>query len=192
MAVAVVALLAGCAGTGAGSPDGTPPSATVVLSAAAVVPSAGAVPLPVSAVPVPPISARSGASCALGAPPLPSVDPSASIDPNDPMQRIRHILAEQYRPTPRRGVVPEAAALGAEACIRSLKIQFSLLMAGGQNVPDKPAIDAALRSAGLTKIIVGSGPAFGASTGAACVYGTFIATEPAFTISPPAADGSCP
>jgi hypothetical protein len=65
-------------------------------------------------------------------------------------------------------------------------------MAGGQNVPDKPAIDAALSSAGLTKIVVGSGPAFAASTGVACAYGTFIATEPVFTIGPPTADGSCP
>jgi hypothetical protein len=59
-------------------------------------------------------------------------------------------------------------------------------------VPDKKTIDEALRTAGLTKIFVRSGPAFAASTGAACVYGTFDEAGPAFTIGPLATDGSCP
>jgi hypothetical protein len=122
---------------------------------------------------------------------MPSVDPSASFDITDPQQRTRRALAEQFRPTPRRGVVPQAAVPGAEACVHALRIHFSLLASGSRSVPDEPAIDAALRSAGLTKIAVRSGPAFAASTGAACIHGTFTGTGPAFTIGPLTTDNAC-
>ena len=147
-----------------------------------------------AAVPVPviPAPARSGeASCARGATPMPSLDPSASFDVNDPEQRSRRVLAEQYRPTPRRGVVPESAVPGAEACVLALRMHFTLLTSGSRTVPDERAIGAALSSAGLMKIVVRSGPIFAASTGAACVHGTLTAAGPAFTIGPLAADKSC-
>lgn len=122
---------------------------------------------------------------------MPSVDPSASFDINDPRQRAQRVLAEQFRPTPRRGTVPQAAVLGAEACVYFLRLQFSLLMSGSATVPDASAIDATLRAAGLAKVLVRPGPIFAASTGAACIYGTFTPAGPAFTIGPLGTDGSC-
>ncbi|MDY7087652.1 MAG: hypothetical protein SYR96_21395 [Actinomycetota bacterium] len=71
-------------------------------------------------------------------------------------------------------------------------MQFSLLTVGSRTAPEEQAIEAALHSAGLAKIVVRRGPVFAASTGAACVYGSFTATGPTFIISQPAADGSCP
>ncbi|WP_412746438.1 hypothetical protein [Krasilnikovia sp. MM14-A1004] len=117
------------------------------------------------------------------------MDPS--IDINDPRQRALLTLAQQYHPVPRRGVVPEAAVPGAEACVNALTMQFVLLAGGSRAVPDRRAVDAALRSAGLVDIVVRAGPTFAASTGAACVYGRFSAAGPAFEIGPPATDGSC-
>jgi hypothetical protein len=122
---------------------------------------------------------------------MPYLDPSASFDVNDPGQRARRVLAEQHRPTPTRGVVPKAAIAGAEACVYLLKMQFALLTAGSRTAPNEQSIEAALRSAGLMKIVVRSGPVFAAFTGGACVYGSFTATVPAFITGPPAADGSC-
>ena len=195
LVVATSVLLTSCAGPGntPGNPEPTPGSVTAVISAANAG-SAVAAPRPV---PAPARSgatpARSGAaSCAQGAMPMPSLDPSTSFDVNDPVQRARRALAERHRPTPRRGPVPEAAVPGAEACIYALKLHFSLLTSGSQTVPDNQAIGAALNTAGLTKIVVRPGPTFAASTGAACVHGTFTTTGPAFTIAPLAADGSCP
>lgn len=189
--IVVVALLAGCARSGA-TPAGT--VQVTAVASAAVVSGAAAVPLPVpSAAPasVVPAPVRSGeAACARGARPLPSVDPSASFDVDDPRQRTQRSLAQQYSPAPRRGGVPAAAVPGAEACIHALKLQLSL-RADGARVPDGPAVDAALRAVGLTKIVVGPGSTFAASTGAACIVGTYAATGPAFTIGPEDADGSC-
>ena len=181
--VAVMGLLTGCATPG--ETPASPRSVTVVVSAA----DPGS---PAVAPPMTPDPAQSDrASCAWGAKPMPSVDPSASFDMSDPQERARRVLAEQYRPTPRRGVVAAAAVPGAEACVRALRIEFSLLTAGSPAAPDDPAIERALRSAGLTKIVIRSGPVWAASTGGACVYGTFTAAGPAFTIGPPAIDGSC-
>jgi hypothetical protein len=193
MAVVAAVLVTGCArpdDIAAGSPEAAPSRITVVVSAAggasAVVPP----PVPASITPAPALSGE--ASCARAAMPMPSVDPSASFDINDPRQRALRMLAEQYRPTPRRGAVPQAAVPGAEACVHALSIEFTLLASGSRAVPDEREIDEALRAAGLMKIFVRSGPAFAASTGAACVYGTFTEAGPAFTIGPPAIDGSCP
>jgi hypothetical protein len=120
-----------------------------------------------------------------------SLDPSASFDVNDPGQRARRVLAAQHRPTPTRGLVPKAAIAGAEDCVYLLKMQFALLTTGSRTAPDEQAIGVALRSAGLMKIVVDSGPVFAAFTGGACVYGSFTATVPAFIIGQPAPDGSC-
>jgi hypothetical protein len=189
----VVALLAGCAPPGAsetGSP--APGSDTVVTVSGAASPTTVVLvpsPAPASAIPAPAPSGE--ASCARGATLMPSVDPSTSFDINDPQQRALRVLAEQFRPTPRRGTVPQAAVPGAEACVYVLRLQFSLLTSGFRSVPDASAIDRTLRAAGLAKIVIRPGPVFAASTGAACVYGTFTAAGPAFTIGPLGTDGSC-
>jgi len=122
---------------------------------------------------------------------MPAVDPSASYDSGDPQQRARRALADQHHPTPRRGTVPPAAVPGAEACVYVLRLQFSLLTSGFRSVPEGPAVDDTLRAAGLTSVVVGAGPVFAASTGAACVYGAFAAAGPEFSIGPLGADGAC-
>nr|WP_296073759.1 hypothetical protein [uncultured Actinoplanes sp.] len=116
---------------------------------------------------------------------------SVSFDLGDPRQRALHALAQQNRPTPRRGVVPEAAVPGAEACVRALRVRFALLTAGASSAPGGPEIDAALRSAGLLKITVRAAGAFAASTGEACIYGSFGAAGPEFAIGPVATGGAC-
>lgn len=177
-------VLGGCARQGSNpqDPTGTVPvvvSGTAVASAAVI-----QRPGPASAVPVP-VAPRPGeASCAWGATPRFSLDPSASYDASDPEQRMRRALAEQNPPTPRRGSVPDTAVPGAEACVHALQLKFNLLARASGTPPDEEAIGAALRSAGLTKIVVRPGPAFAASTGAACVRGTFTASGPAFSITP--------
>jgi hypothetical protein len=87
--------------------------------------------------------------------------------------------------------VPETAVPGAEACVHALEIQFSLLMRGSRETPDEPSIDSALRSVGLTKIVIGSESSFAASTGAACVYGTVTTAGPDFAIGPATAGRPC-
>jgi hypothetical protein len=160
---------------------------TVQVSGAG--PARSAVPAP-----APPVvaSARAGeVSCALGRPPLRPADLPPSFDVNDPRQRALRSLAQQYRPTPLRGPVPDDAVRGAEACVQVLRVTFSLITAGARSTPSASQVDTALTSAGLTNIAVASGPVFGASTGAACLFGTFAAEGPRFTIGPLAADGSC-
>jgi hypothetical protein len=189
MAAAAAVLLTGCARPGdlqAGSPEAAPGSVTVVVSAAGAASPAVPAPVPASMTPAP----SGKASCAMAATAMPSVDPSASFDINDPRQRALRELAQQ-QPTPQRGVVPQAAVPGAEACVHALNIRFTLLTSGSRTVPDEQAIDETLRAAGLTNIVIRSGPAFAASTGAACIYGTFTTAEPAFAIGPPTTDGSC-
>jgi hypothetical protein len=190
---AAAVLLAGCAGNNpAGPSEGTPRTVTVVVSATAASPGGPAPVASAARVPAIPASAMSGeATCAWGARPMPSLDPSASFDVNDPGQRARRVLAEQHRPTPTRGVVPKAGIAGAEACVYLLRTQFALLTTGSRTAPDERAIEVALRSAGLTNIVVRSGPVFAAFTGGACVYGSFTATVPAFIIGPSTAAGSC-
>ncbi|MFC3738546.1 hypothetical protein ACFOS3_15945 [Paractinoplanes deccanensis] len=189
-AAAMMMALAGCAAPGTGRPGSTPASAvTVTVTGEMRAPSAGAVPrsaMPASAMPLPP-PRRDEATCARGALPRPTVDPSASFDLNDARERARRALAQQNPPTARRGVVPEAAVPGAEACVHALRIQFSLLEAAGSERPD---LGAALRSAGLTQIVVAS-PSFAASTGSACLYGTLTPAGPTFAIGPVTAGKPC-
>jgi hypothetical protein len=184
MAVLAAVLLGGCAQPG-GAPS-PPISVTVVASASVEVRTMPArpVPGPASAVALPP-PRRGEASCARGATPMPSLPPS--FDLNDPRQRALHALTQQHEPTPRRGTVPEAAVPGAEACIYLLRMNFSLLTAGSPSPPGTAPVEAALRSAGLMRIVVRPGPVFAASTGAACLSGRFTTDGPAFTIGPPAA-----
>ncbi|WP_433366676.1 hypothetical protein ACQPZX_38180 [Actinoplanes sp. CA-142083] len=171
--VATVALLGGCAQPG--SAPGIARSAAVDGAA----PSAGQ-------------GLPDAVSCARDAAPTPYSDPSSSFDVSDPEQRARRALEAQRKPTPRRAGVPETAVAGAESCVQFLMRHFTLLTTGFRSVPDESAIDTALRSAGLEQVVVGAGPAFAASTGAACVYGTFTGSGLDFAIGPRAADGSCP
>jgi hypothetical protein len=176
--VAVV-MTAGCAGNDPAVPaDGA--SRTVgVADGSKAAPVASAIPAP----------ATSGeASCTREAQPMPAPGSSASSDVND---RARRALAGQRRPSPTRGVVPEAAVSGAETCIDLLRREFALIEAGSRTAPDERAIKRALGSAGLVHVVVRSGPVFAASTGAACIHGDLTRTEPGFIIGPPAADGLC-
>ncbi|MDI6099568.1 hypothetical protein QLQ12_13270 [Actinoplanes sp. NEAU-A12] len=190
VAVAVVLSLTGCAGPGAGRPGSQatgPDRVAVVVTATGVAPPGVVVPIPS---PVPPPGSAT-AACARAAMPRPAIDPSASFVVRDPGEGARRALAQKHRPTPRRGVVPEAAVPGAQACVDALRTEFALRMRGSHETPGGPVIDVSLRSAGLTQIVIGSA-SFAASTGAACVYGTFAAAGPEFAIGPVAADGSCP
>jgi hypothetical protein len=184
-AVIAAGLLVGCAQPGVAPAD--PPSRFAGVVRASSAPS---VPRPVA------VSGQPGEpgqpSCARDARPVPSIDPSASFDLSDAQQRALRALAAQNRPTPRRGAVPEAAVPAAEACVQDLRRHFTLLTANASGVPDESTVDAALRSAGLTKIVVRPGQGFAASTGTACLYGTFTEPVPDFAIGPRAADGSCP
>jgi hypothetical protein len=186
-AVMVAVALAGCA-----RPEHASGSerVTVVVSASAAAAPGVAVPMaPVSPGPAPP---RSGeAACARDARPAPAVNPSASFNLDDPGERARRALAQQDRPVPRRGALPESAVPGAEACVRALEIHFSLLMRGSGIAPSGPAIGAALTSAGLTGIVVGDDASFVASTGAACVHGAITRSGPSFVIGPVTVGGSC-
>jgi hypothetical protein len=84
-----------------------------------------------------------------------------------------------------------AAVPGAEACVQALEIRFSLLMRGSRAAPDESTIDSALRSVGLTDVVIGPESSFAASTGSACVYGTFTPAGPDFAIGPASAGRSC-
>jgi hypothetical protein len=120
------------------------------------------------------------------------VYPSASWDVNDARERARRALLAANAPTPRRGAVPEDAVPGAEACVYLLRLRFSLLTSGSGTAPARAEIEHSLRSLGLTEVVLEPGPVFAASTGAACIHGTFTEDDPSFTISPLAVDGSCP
>jgi hypothetical protein len=180
--VAAAVTTTGCAAVdSAGPPDGAPRTAAASI----------AVPTPeISVVGASPVRAPTP-SCVRDAEPVPAPGPSASVVLTDREQRARRALAAQRRPTATRGVVPKDAIPGAEACIQFLRMQFSLLSAGSRTSPDPTAVEAALHSAGLTTIVVGRGPVFSASTGAACLHGDLSVPEPAFIIGPLAADGSC-
>lgn len=175
---AAAVMAAGCAATD-----------TADVTGANAVPAPDVSLVEASAMPAP--AASGEALCARGATPMPAPDPSASFDLNDPEQRARRTLAEQRRPSVVRGVVPEGAVAGAEACVHVLSMEFSLLTAGSRTPPDVAAIEAALRSAGLTNVVISPGPVFVASTGSACLRGDFPSTGPAFIIGPVAEDGSC-
>lgn len=123
---------------------------------------------------------------------MPAGSLPASLGADEAREQARRALMEQRRQIPRRGAVPEAAVPGAEACVHALEIHFSLLMRGSREAPGEPEIDAALRSAGLTEIVVSPRPSFAGSTGAACVYGSFTAAGPEFVIGPAAPGRPCP
>jgi hypothetical protein len=179
-AAVTMAVLSGCA-----APDDT--SGDSPSSAASVM-------VPHSAGLSPPVfrGQPGGAACVDDATSIPAAGAKSGAAPSDADERARRALQAQQHPTPRRSGVPEAAIPGAEACVQILRRNFALLTTGFRTVPDQPAVDTALRSADLTRIVVRDGPAFAGSTGAACLYGTFTGTGLDFVIGPPAVDGSCP
>jgi hypothetical protein len=116
-------------------------------------------------------------------------DPNDFDDPDGVLERRRALEALQS-PVPRRGEVPAAAVPAAEACVRLLQAELTLLgvSAGG---PADTAVEAALRRAGLRNPVVKPGPAFAGSTGSACVVGSFAGTRPSLVIAPLDPAGAC-
>ncbi len=107
----------------------------------------------------------------------PGADPGAE-------ERQRRALESQHSPVPRRGDVPPEAVAGAEECVRLLLLEFTLRAAGSGRAPDEADTRAALTNAGLLQPVVVAGPAFAASTGEACIVGTFTDGRPAMTLTP--------
>lgn len=108
----------------------------------------------------------------------------------DAAERRRRALAEANPPLPRRAGVPEAAAARAESCARRISPELTLLSVTG--APDDNAIRQILTTAGLDQVAIRPGPAFAASTGRACLYGTLTSDHPKLSIGPLAPNGSCP
>jgi hypothetical protein len=100
------------------------------------------------------------------------------------------VLEANNTPVPTRGAVKPSVIPAAENCVHLLSLRFSLLAAGDKALTE-PTVRAELLDAGLTGVIVDPGPTFAASTGQACVVGTFTAGTPIFAITPLAGDGSC-
>jgi hypothetical protein len=197
---------AACAQPG-NTPGGTPTvtSRTLQASAAPVSPGPGPIPRPATGVsrrpgvaecaqpanpvarPVPshprgagPDDAgrpRAAGSIGAGTVPPPEADPGTE-------ERRRRVLESQQSPVPRRGDVPPGAVAGAEECVRLLLLDFTLRTAGSGRAPDEAGIRAALTNAGLLQPVVVAGPAFAASTGEACIVGTFPDGKPAMILTP--------
>ena len=110
---------------------------------------------------------------------------------DDAEERRRKALESQQTPVPRRGDVPAAAIPGAEACVRLLQIEFTLQAAATGAAPADAAIQATLLKVGLRKPVVKPGPAFAASTGSACITGTFVGADPSKAIAPLNPAGAC-
>jgi len=138
---------------------------------------------------------RPGAACdgRAGRIPPPATttpDPQPSAE-SEAAARARRALEAANPPVPRRGPIQGDAAALAESCVRTLRLELTLLTGGRGGRPEEPALLRTLTSQGLSGITVGSGAAFAASTGAACVYGTFTADGPELSIGPLAANGTC-
>ncbi len=204
----VAAAATACARPG-NTPGGTPAETSRALHASAVVvrPDADPVPrvatgaarrpglAPCAQPPEPiakpvPSRARGATAHPRGAGPNDAGPPPAA-DPAEAEQRRRQVLDAQQSPPPRRGVVAPGAATGAEQCIAVLRQELALRTAGADRAPGEADIRAALEGAGLTRPVVRPGPRFAASTGEACVLGTFTGGTAAFTIAALPADGSC-
>lgn len=110
---------------------------------------------------------------------------------SDAAARSRRALEAANPPIPRRGPVQGDAAAIAESCVRTLRLELTLLTGGRGGRPGEPALLRTLTSQGLSGITVGNESAFAASTGTACVYGAFTAEGPELSIGPLAANGTC-
>ena len=141
------------------------------------------------AAPDPDNRAAAVSSLAIGTDRLAAVPVPRATD--DAEERRRKALESQQTPVPRRGDVPAAAIPGAEACVRLLQIEFTLQAAATGAAPADAAIQATLLKVGLRKPVVKPGPAFAASTGSACITGTFVGAEPSMTIAPLNPAGAC-
>ena len=141
------------------------------------------------------VKLRPGAVCdgRVGKTPRPATttpDPQLTAE-SEAAARSRRALEAANPPIPRRGPVRGDAAAVAESCVRTLRLELTLLTGGRGGRPGEPALMRALTSQGLSGITVGNGSAFAASTGTACVYGTFTAEGPELSIGPLATNGTC-
>ncbi|RSM48833.1 hypothetical protein DMB66_45895 [Actinoplanes sp. ATCC 53533] len=141
------------------------------------------------------VGPRPGAVCdgragRIPRPPTTTPDPQLSAE-SDAAARARRALEAANPPIPRRGPVRDDAAAIAESCVRTLRLELTLLTGGRGGRPGEPALLRTLTSKGLSGITVGKESAFAASTGTACVYGTFTAEGPELTIGPLAANDTC-
>ena len=195
--VVVVAAASACARPGDTPPAGTPEVRTSVQVYASAMPAGSrvaAVPVPAtgSALPATGSALPRAPSCAARPVPVPKPEPEPERSEdrrrgsgaNDAGDRARRALEAQRTPVPTVGVVPPAAIPGAEECVRLLSLEFNLLAGGSGRVPDDAGIRAALEKNGLTGIVIRPGPAFAASTGRACIRGTFPAGVPDMMMSP--------
>jgi hypothetical protein len=149
---------------------------------------------------VTPQRSRGGGPNDAGPPRPRSPDPNDILDfptdlPDGPLPQPSDDAAERRRkalqpsPVPRRGEVPAAAIPAAEACVRQLQMELTLLGASGNL--QAAAVEAVLLRAGLRDPVVEPGPAFAASTGSACIVGSFTGTEPSLAIAPLTQAGAC-
>lgn len=188
--LALVAAGTACAGSAGRPPDAAPDRSTSVQLSARPAEPGGAV-LGPSSMTRSPADSAGAPSCADAPPAVAQPAPGTSAGPldGDAAERQRRVLQAQPA-VPQRPNVPPAAVPGAEACVRLLQLEFSLRGAGTGRL-DERAVRAALESVGLTAVNVGRGPVFTASTGRACILGTFPADRPAMEIAPLGAGGDC-
>jgi hypothetical protein len=106
-------------------------------------------------------------------------------------ERARRALEAANPPIPRRAPVPPEAAAVAEACARKLQPELTLLAASPGGLADDKILRTMLTNAGLTTITIQPGPAFAATAGKACVYGTFPNGKPELSIGPQQPNGTC-
>ena len=183
----LTASLTACARPG-NTPSGTPTATSrtvTVWATAAPAPPIGLVPSRLATTPGP---ACGSSTTGVRKPPATTPDPQISPE-SEAAARARRALEAANPPVPRRGPVPDEAA--AESCARTLRMELTLLTSGRGETPQEPALRRTLTAMGLSGITVGAGSAFAASTGTACVYGTFTADGPELSIGPLGADGTC-
>jgi hypothetical protein len=79
----------------------------------------------------------------------------------------------------------------AESCVRTLRQELTLLTAGRAGRPDESALRRTLTAMGLSGISMGRESDFAASTGSACIYGTFTPEGPELSIGPLTRNSAC-
>lgn len=79
----------------------------------------------------------------------------------------------------------------AESCAQTLRQELTLLTAGRAGRPDESALQRTLTAMGLSGISIGRESDFAASTGDACIYGTFTAKGPELSIGPLTPNDTC-
>ncbi|MEV4640237.1 hypothetical protein AB0J80_23115 [Actinoplanes sp. NPDC049548] len=108
---------------------------------------------------------------------------------SEAQKRAELTLKAGNPPTPQRAPVPARALPAAEACVRLLRPELTLLAMSGNITPQR--LRDHLAREGL-KAAVSTDFSFTGMVGAACLYGTLPDTGPSFELGPRNADGSCP